>query len=66
MPPELTILDVHMPALVALVLAGACVSAIVDRALAALGVYRFVWHPSLVRASVLALCICIPGLLVYR
>lgn len=66
MPPELAILDVQMPTLVMLVLVGACVSAIVDRVLAALGVYRFVWHPSLVRASVLALCIFVPGLLVYR
>lgn len=66
MPPELAILDVQMPALVVLLVAGACVSAIADRLLAVLDIYRFVWHPSLFRASVLAICICVPGLIVYR
>ncbi len=66
MAPELAMLDVQMPALVVLAIAGACASAIIDRLFAALGVYRFVWHPSLCRASVLAICICAPGLAVYR
>lgn len=66
MAPELAIFDVHMPALVVLALLGACVAAALDRVFAALGVYRCVWHPALFRASVLALCICVPGLLVYR
>ena len=66
MSPELAILDVQMPAVVVLAIAGACLTAVIDRVLAAVGVYRFVWHPSLFRASLLAICICVAGLIVYR
>jgi hypothetical protein len=45
---------------------GALISWVFDRVLAAIGLYRFVWHPSLFRASMLV-CICgTLGLVVYR
>ncbi|RKP52219.1 DUF1656 domain-containing protein [Trinickia fusca] len=66
MPREIAILGAYVPAVVVLCLGGAALTWVLDRLLAATGLYRFVWHPSLFRASLLV-CVCgLLGLAVYR
>ena len=63
---EIAILGAYVPALVPLCIGGAALAWLVDRLLAQAGLYRFVWHPALFRASLLV-CICgVLGLAVYR
>jgi hypothetical protein len=66
MPRDLAVPDAYIPTILLLFVSGALISWIFDRVLAAIGLYRFVWHPSLFRASMLV-CICgTLGLAVYR
>jgi hypothetical protein len=66
MPRELAVPDAYVPMILLLFAIGALVSWVFDRVLAAIGLYRFVWHPSLFRASMLV-CICgVLCLVVYR
>jgi len=66
MPRDLALLGAYVPAIVPLCIVGALATWVLDRALAATGLYRFVWHPSLFRASLLV-CVCgLLGLAVYR
>lgn len=63
---EIAFLGAYLPALVPLCIGGAALTWLVDRLLGRVGLYRFVWHPALFRASLLA-CICGAfGLAVYR
>jgi hypothetical protein len=66
MPGDIAILNVYVPTLVLLFVAGLAISWMCDRVIAYTGLYRMVWHPSLFRASLLA-CVCgVLGLAVYR
>lgn len=66
MPREIAILGAYVPAVVVLCLGGAALTWVLDRLLAATGLYGLVWHPSLFRASLLV-CVCgLLGLTVYR
>lgn len=66
MPREIAVLGAYIPAFVPLCIGGAALTWFVDRVLASTGLYRFVWHPALFRASLLA-CLCgVLGLAVYR
>jgi hypothetical protein len=66
MPREIAVLDAYVPAIVLIFIGGAALSWVLDRLLAATGLYRVVWHPSLFRASLLV-CVCSAlGLAVYR
>ena len=63
---EIAVLGAYLPALVPLCIGGAALTWLVDRLLGRVGLYRFVWHPALFRASLLA-CVCgALGLAVYR
>lgn len=65
MPRDIALFDVYVPAIVVLFIAGAIATWMADRILASTGLYRFVWHPALFRASLLT-CICgLFGLIVY-
>jgi protein AaeX len=63
---EIAILGAYLPAMVPLCVLGATLTWIVDRMLAAVGLYRVVWHPALFRASLLVIVCCAFGLAVYR
>ncbi|HEX7684321.1 MAG TPA: DUF1656 domain-containing protein [Trinickia sp.] len=66
MSREIAVLGAYFPALVPLCIGGAALAWLADRLLASVGLYRFVWHPALFRASLLA-CVCgALGLAVYR
>lgn len=66
MPREIAVFDAYVPAVVLLFIAGAILTWVFDRLVALTGAYRFVWHPSLFRASLLV-CVCgLLGLAVYR
>ncbi|WP_179404040.1 DUF1656 domain-containing protein [Burkholderia guangdongensis] len=57
MPREIAILDAYIPTVVLMCIIGAAATWAVDRLLAYTGIFRFVWHPALFRASLLV-CIC--------
>ncbi|PMS20500.1 DUF1656 domain-containing protein [Trinickia dabaoshanensis] len=66
MSREIAVLGAYIPGLIPLCIGGAALTWLADRLLAQIGLYRFVWHPALFRASLLA-CICgALGLAVYR
>ncbi|MGA7816094.1 DUF1656 domain-containing protein [Caballeronia sp.] len=66
MPRDLAVPDAYIPTILLLFAVGALLAWIVDRVLARTGLYRYVWHPSLFRASMLV-CICsVLGLSVYK
>jgi protein AaeX len=66
MPRDLAVPDAYLPTILLLFAVGALLAWIVDRVLARTGLYRYVWHPSLFRASMLV-CICsMLGLSVYK
>jgi protein AaeX len=54
---ETVVLDAYMPTLVVLCVLGTLLTWAADRLLARVGLYRFVWHPSLFRAALL-ICLC--------
>ncbi|GLU32647.1 DUF1656 domain-containing protein [Trinickia caryophylli] len=66
MPRDLAIFGAYVPAIVVLGIVGAVIAWAVDRLVAATGFYRFVWHPSLFRASLLVGICGALGLAVYR
>ena len=66
MPRDIAVFDAYVPAIVLLFVAGAALTWVLDRVIAYTGLYRVVWHPSLIRASLLV-CVCgVLGLAVYR
>jgi protein AaeX len=66
MPRDVAVFDIYMPTFVLLLVAGAMLTWVLDRAIASMGLYRVVWHPALFRASLLV-CVCgLLGLAVYR
>lgn len=66
MPREIAVFGAYVPAVVLLFIVGAALSWVLDRLLAQTEMYRVVWHPSLLRASLLV-CVCgMLGLVVYR
>lgn len=66
MPRDLAIFGAYVPAIVVLGIIGAAIAWAADRLVAATGFYRFVWHPSLFRASLLVSICGALGLAVYR
>lgn len=58
MPRELAFMDVYFPTVTALFLLSLLLMWLLDRLLAYLGTYRYVWHPALLRVS---LFVCIFG-----
>lgn len=60
LPREMAILGVYMPSLTLLLLACLVAGWIFDRALAWLGLYNHIWHPTLFRVSLIT---CIYGVL---
>lgn len=66
MPRDLAIFGAYVPAIVPLCVGGAALTWLLDRLLAAVGLYRLVWHPSLLRASLLVTVCGALGLAVYR
>lgn len=63
---EIAVFGAYVPMLIPLCIGGAVLTWIVDRLLGLAGLYRFVWHPALFRASLLV-CMCgVLGLAVYR
>jgi hypothetical protein len=66
MPRDFAVPDAYVPTILLLFAMGALLAWLVDRVLAHTGLYRYVWHPSLFRASMLV-CICtVLGLYVYQ
>jgi hypothetical protein len=66
MPRNFAIADAYVPAILVLFALGIVAAWLFDRVIAATGLYRVVWHPSLFRASLLV-CICSAlGLIAYR
>ncbi|WP_426152081.1 DUF1656 domain-containing protein [Pseudomonas sp. DC3000-4b1] len=66
MPREIAFHGVYMPALTLLLLAAIALAWVLDRVLASLDLYRWFWHPALLRLS---LFFCVFGALaltVYR
>jgi protein AaeX len=63
MPREIAIFSLLIPSLLLVFLA--CVLAFIalDLLVSRLGVYRFVWHPALFRASLFTVLFCVAGLL---
>ncbi|MRV74127.1 DUF1656 domain-containing protein [Duganella sp. FT92W] len=53
MPRELAVFGVMLPTLLPLFVASVVLQALLDKLLGYLGVYRAVWHPALVRLSLL-------------
>jgi hypothetical protein len=66
MPRDIALFDAYVPILLLLAIAGAAVTWVIDRLLAYLGMYRFFWHPSLVRVSLLTCVFGLLGLAAYR
>ncbi|CAG9245624.1 DUF1656 domain-containing protein [Paraburkholderia unamae] len=66
MPRDIAVFEALIPTAVLLFFLGAALTWILDSALARIGVYRFVWHVSLFRVSLLVVVCCALGLVVYR
>ncbi|GAB2872584.1 DUF1656 domain-containing protein [Pseudoduganella ginsengisoli] len=56
MPRELDVFGILLPTLIPLLLASVVLQGLLDKLLA--GVYRAVWHPALVRLSLLTCIFC--------
>jgi hypothetical protein len=66
MPRDLAVPDAYVPTILLMFVIGGLLAWTVDRVLARTGLYRYVWHPCLFRASLLV-CICAAlGLYVYQ
>jgi protein AaeX len=63
MPREIAIGTLLLPSLLPILLGCVLVFVAVDLLISRLGVYRFVWHPALFRASLFTVLFCIAGLL---
>jgi protein AaeX len=63
MPREIAIGTLLMPSLLPILLGCVLVFVALDLLISRLGVYRFVWHPALFRASLFTVLFCIAGLL---
>jgi protein AaeX len=63
MPREIAIGTLLLPSLLPILLGCVLVFVAMDLLISRLGVYRFVWHPALFRASLFTVLFCIAGLL---
>lgn len=66
MPHEIVVYGVLIPGLLPIFLAALVVMAVIDTAIARRGLYRKVWHPSLLRLALFACLFCAGGLLFIR
>jgi len=66
LPREFAFHGVYMPTLTLLFVCAALLCWGLDRALAAVGVYRFTWHPALFRVCLFVCLFGAMGLAVYR
>ncbi|BBD81155.1 DUF1656 domain-containing protein [Aerosticca soli] len=66
MPHEIVVYGVLIPGLLPIFLAALVVMAVIDTALARRGLYRKVWHPSLLRLALFTCLFCAGGLLLIR
>lgn len=62
---DLVLAGVRLPFLLAVLLAAGAAHLLLDRALARLGVYGWVWHPGLFRVAVFFSLFAAAGLLFY-
>ena len=66
MPREIAVFGLLIPTLLPLFVAAIALQWSLDRLLTRLGVYRFVWHPALLRLSLFVCLFGLLGLAVYR
>lgn len=66
MPGDIAVFGVYIPPIVIVFVLGAILTWLLDRVLASTGLYRFVWHLALFRASLLIRICGLLGLAVYR
>lgn len=66
MPREIEVAGMLLPTLLVAFHVAAVAFWLLDRALARAGLYRFVWHPSLLRVCLLGALFGALGLAVYR
>lgn len=66
MPREIALGDLLVPALLLAFLAALVVFLCLDRLLTRKGCYSLVWHPALLRLSILMALFCALGLAIYR
>lgn len=62
----ITLLGNEIPTLVVIFIVAGIVQIFVNRVLADLGVYNYVWHPGLFRTALFVCFFTIPSLLVYK
>jgi protein AaeX len=63
MPREIAIFSLLLPSLLPILLVCVLAFSALDLLISRLGVYRFVWHPALFRASLFTVLFCVAGLL---
>lgn len=63
---DITLLGVQMPTLLPVFFVTALFMILLDRIMADLGVYRYVWHPGLFRTAIFVCLFTIPCIAIYR
>ena len=66
MPRELVFDGVYLPTLMAAFFLATLFAWVLDKALIGLDLYRFVWHPAMLRISLFTCLFCILALTIYR
>jgi hypothetical protein len=66
MPVEVSILGFFAPTLLPLLVVCVACFIVIDLMLARFGIYRFAWHPGLLRVSLFAVLFCGAALLIHR
>ncbi len=66
MPREIAFHGLYMPTMTLLFMVAAGLAWAFDRLFASLDVYRFFWHPALLRLSLFVCLFCAMALTVYR
>lgn len=66
MPLELNVLELYLPTLMLLLGISTLLAWLMDRALIALNLYRFFWHPPLARLSLFICLFSALALTIYR
>jgi hypothetical protein len=64
-PREFAFLDAHVPTLFVAFLLAAAAIWLIDKVLAAWGIYELVWYPALLRVSLFFALFSVFGLMVY-
>lgn len=62
----MTLLGNEIPTLVVIFIIAGVVQIFINRILADLGVYNYVWHPGLFRTALFVCIFAIPSLLIYK